>query len=80
MDWTSIVLHGNETRLGKCGYSRDHCPGKKQNTIDVNALSDPINIRIGMTIELGSLNDQTHKKDIFAINEPVERRISNNIR
>ena len=28
MDWTSIVLHGNEARLGKYGYSRDHRPDK----------------------------------------------------
>ena len=35
MDWTSIVLHGNEARLGKYGYSRDHRPDKKQITVGV---------------------------------------------
>jgi transposase len=29
MNWTSIVLHGNEARLCKYGYSRDHRPDKK---------------------------------------------------
>ena len=51
MDWTSIVLHGNEARLGKYGYSRDHRPDKKQITIGVTELSDPINLPIGMTID-----------------------------
>ena len=30
MDWTSIVLHGNEANLGKYGYSRDHRPIKNR--------------------------------------------------
>ena len=44
MDWTSIVLHGNEARLGKYGYSWDHRQDKKQITVGVTELSDPINI------------------------------------
>ena len=62
MDWTSIVLHGNEAKLGKYGYSRDHRPDKKQITLGVSELADPINIPIGLTIEPGNLNDQTHFK------------------
>ena len=65
MDWTSIVLHGTEARLGKYGYSRDHRPDKKQITLGVTELSDPINIPIGMTIEPGNLNDQTHFKKTY---------------
>lgn len=65
MDWTSIVLHGNEARLGKYGYSRDHRPDKKQITVGITELSDPINIPIGMTIEPGNLNDQTHFKKTY---------------
>jgi len=53
MDWTSIVLHGTEARLGKYGYSRDHRPDKKQITVGVTELADPINVPIGMTIEPG---------------------------
>jgi transposase len=65
MDWTSIVLHGNEANLGKYGYSRDHRPDKKQITLGVTELADPINIPIGMTIEPGNLNDQTHFKKTY---------------
>ena len=65
MDWTSIVLHGTEAKLGKYGYSRDHRPDKKQITIGVTELADPINVPIGMTIEPGNLNDQTHFKKTY---------------
>jgi len=65
MDWTSLVLHGKEARLGKYGYSRAHRPDKKQITVGLTELSDPINIPIGMTIEPGNLNDQSHFKDLW---------------
>ena len=65
MDWTSIVLHGNEAQPGKYGYSRDHRPDKIQIPVGVTELSDPINIPIGMTIEPGNLNDQTHFKKTY---------------
>ncbi len=28
LDWTSIVLHGTKSKIGKYGYSRDHRPDK----------------------------------------------------
>ena len=31
MDWTSIVMYGDKSSLGKYGYSRDHRPDKKTN-------------------------------------------------
>ena len=65
MDWTSIVLHGTEAKLGRYGYSRDHRPDKKQITVGVTELADPINVPIGMTIEPGNLNDQTHFKKTY---------------
>jgi len=65
MDWTSIVLHGNKAKLGMYGYSRDHRPDKKQITMGVSELADPINIPIGLTIEPGNLNDQTHFKKTY---------------
>ena len=37
----------------------------KQITAGVTELSDPINIPIGMTIEPGNLNDQTHFKKTY---------------
>jgi transposase len=60
MDWTSIVLHGKEAKLGKYGYSRDHRPDKKQITLGISELASPINIPIGLTVEPGNTNDQTH--------------------
>ena len=60
MDWTSIVLHGDKAKLGKYGYSRDHRPDKKQITLGISELANPINIPIGLTIEPGNTNDQTH--------------------
>jgi transposase len=65
MDWTSIVLHGTKAPLGKYGYSRDHRPDKKQITVGVTELADPINVPIGLTIEPGNLNDQTHFKKTY---------------
>jgi len=65
MDWTSIVLHGDKSPLGMYGYSRDHRPDKKQITIGVSELSDPINIPIGLTVEQGNVNDQKHFKKTY---------------
>ena len=28
LDWTSLILHGDKSKLGKHGYSRDHRPDK----------------------------------------------------
>ncbi|MCP1716122.1 transposase [Methanocalculus alkaliphilus] len=65
MDWSSLVLYGQKAPLGKYGYSRDHRPDKKQITIGVTELADPINVPIGMTIEPGNLNDQIHFKKTY---------------
>ncbi len=50
LDWTSIVLYGTKSNLGKFGYSRDHRPDKLQITVGVSELADPINIPIGITV------------------------------
>jgi transposase len=60
MDWTSIVLHGDKAPLGMYGYSRDHRPDKKQVTVGVTELADPINLPIGITVQKGNVPDQTH--------------------
>ena len=39
MDWTSIVLYGEKSSLGKHGYSHDHRPDKKQITLGVSEFS-----------------------------------------
>jgi transposase len=60
MDWTSIVLYGDKSPIGKYGYSRDHRPDKKQITLGITELADPINVPIGITVEQGNLHDQKH--------------------
>ena len=75
MDWMSFILWGNKCSLGKRGYSRNHRPDKKQITVGISELSDPINIPIGMTIKEGNINDQTHFTDTF---EQVQPRLKKN--
>jgi len=65
MDWSSLILWGNKSALGKYGYSRDHRPDKKQITFGVTELRKPINIPIGLTIAEGNLNDQKHFQKTF---------------
>lgn len=65
MDWSSLILWGNKSALGKYGYSRDHRPDKKQITFGVSELRKPINIPIGLTIAPGNLNDQNHFQMTF---------------
>ncbi|WP_440956115.1 IS1634 family transposase [Methanosarcina sp. Mfa9] len=65
MDWTSIVLYGDKSPLGKYGYSRDHRPDKKQITLGVSELADPINLPVGITVEKGNVPDQTHFKKTY---------------
>jgi len=72
MDWTSIVLHGDKSPLGKYGYSRDHRPDKKQITLGISELADPINVPIGITVEQGNLHDQKHFRKTY---QQVNKRL-----
>src|SRR3989344_4488606 len=65
MDWTSFVLWGNKAEIGKYGYSRGHRPDKKQITVGISQLLAPMNIPIGLTVQPGNINDQTHFKPTF---------------
>ena len=65
MDWTSLILYGDKSILGKYGYSRDHRPDKKQITLGLTELSSPINIPIGLTVREGNIQDTTHFKDTY---------------
>jgi len=60
LDWTSLVLFGDKCKLGKYGYSRDHRPDKKQITIGVGELTEPINVPVGLTVNKGNLHDTKH--------------------
>lgn len=65
LDWTSFILWGQHAELAKYGYSRDHRPDKKQITVGIAELANPINIPFGLTIQPGNLNDQTHFKRTY---------------
>jgi hypothetical protein len=53
---------------------------RKQIPVGVTEGSGPIQIPIGMTIEPGNLNNQTHFKKRYQQIQPAERRISGDIR
>src|SRR5665647_2443559 len=65
LDWTSIVLHGTKSKLGKYGYSRDHRPDKPQITVGVSELKKPINIPIGIAVNKGNVLDLQHFPDTY---------------
>ena len=65
LDWTSIVIYGIKSKLGKYGYSRDHRPDKLQITVGISELSDPINIPIGVTVNKGNVLDLEHFSDTY---------------
>ncbi|MDJ1421387.1 MAG: IS1634 family transposase [Candidatus Methanoperedens sp.] len=65
LDWTSLVLYGDKSKLGKYGYSRDHRPDKKQITVGISELSSPINVPTGITVNKGNLHDTKHFIDTY---------------
>lgn len=65
MDWTSFVLWGTKAKLGAYGYSREHRPDKKQITVGISQLREPINIPVGLSVQEGNMNDQTHFSKTF---------------
>jgi transposase len=77
MDWSSLILWGTRSVLGKYGYSRDHRPDKKQITFGITELRKPINIPIGLTVSPGNLNDQNHFQMTF--NQVKERLKENSL-
>jgi len=65
LDWSSLILWGTKSNIGKYGYSRDHRPDKKQITFGICELRHPINIPVGLTIQKGNMNDQKHFQKTF---------------
>lgn len=72
LDWTSLVLFGNKCKLGKYGYSRDHRPDKKQITIGISELTNPINVPVGLTVNKGNLHDTKHFVDTY---QQIKRKL-----
>jgi len=55
-----LILYGNKSVLGKYGYNGGHRPGKKQITVGISELADPINVPLGITVKIGNVPDTTH--------------------
>ncbi len=72
LDWTSLVLYGDKCKLGKYVYSRDHRPDKKQITIGVGELTEPINVPVGLTVNKGNLHDTKHFVDTY---QQIKRKL-----
>jgi transposase len=72
LDWTSLVLFGDKCKLGKYGYSRDHRPDKKQITIGVGELTDPINVPVGLTVNKREPSYETFYRYISTNQEKTE--------
>jgi len=64
MDWTSIHFEAQPTDLIKYGYSRDHRPDRPQVTIGL-AQDQRSHLPVGLTIQPGNTNDQTHFKKTY---------------
>ena len=60
LDWTSLILYGVKANLGRYGYSRDHRPDKKQITIGVAEIREPVHVPFGLTVQKGNVPDTTH--------------------
>jgi len=65
LDWTSIVLHGTKSKLGKYGYIRGHRPDKLQITVGVSELRKPINIPVVISVNRGNVLDVQHFPDNY---------------
>ena len=64
MDWTSTHFEAQTTDLIKYGYSRDHRPDRPQVTIGITQ-DQRSQIPVGLTIQPGNMNDQTHFKHTY---------------
>ncbi|HHH79570.1 MAG TPA: IS1634 family transposase, partial [Thermoplasmatales archaeon] len=64
MDWTSIHFEAQPTSLIQYGYSRDHRPDRPQVTIGL-AQDEQSQIPVGLSIQPGNMNDQTHFKHTY---------------
>ena len=65
LDWTSLVIYGEMCKLAKHGYSRDHRPDKKQITIGISEIADPVNVPIGITVSQGNTPDVKHFEETY---------------
>jgi len=60
VDFSSSYFEGNDCKLAKLGYSRDHEPGKPQITYGISIGANKI--PTALTIQKGNVNDRKHMK------------------
>jgi transposase len=64
MDWTSIHFEAKVSNLVQYGKTRDHRPDRPQVTMGF-AVDEHSKLPVGLTVEPGNVNDQTHFKHTF---------------
>jgi transposase len=64
MDWTSTYFEAKPSDLIRYGHSRDHRPDRPQVTIGL-AQDQRSKLPVGLTIQPGNINDQTHFKHTY---------------
>ena len=73
MDWTSIYFEAKPSDYIKYGHSRDHRPDRPQVTIGL-AQDQRSQIPVGLSIQPGNINDQTHFKITYRQIKPGLRK------
>ena len=61
MDWTTVYFEAKPSHYIKYGHSRDHRPDRPQVTIGL-AQDQHSQLPVGLSIQPGNINDQTHFK------------------
>jgi transposase len=61
MDWTTVYFEAKPSDYIKYGHSRDHRPDRPQITIGL-AQDQRSQLPVGLSIQPGNINDQTHFK------------------
>jgi transposase len=64
MDWTSIHFEAKISDLIRYGKTRNHRPDRPQVTIGF-AVDERSKLPVGLTVQPGNVNDQTHFKQTF---------------
>jgi len=73
MDWTTVYFEAKPSDYIKYGYSRDHRPDRPQVTIGL-AQDQGSQLPVGLSIQPGNINDQTHFKTTYHQIKPGLRR------
>jgi len=73
MDWTTVYFEAKPSDYIKYGHSRDHRPDRPQVTIGL-AQDQHSKISVGLSIQPGNINDQTHFKKTYQQIKPGLRQ------